>query len=329
VAHEFFHAWNVERIRPRSLEPFDFEHANMSSELWLAEGFTSYYGNLILERTGLANLQRLLENLGNYVNAVSNSPGVAFRSAVDMSRLAPFVDAAQSVDRTYWNNTFLSYYTYGAALALGLDLELRGRTDGKVTLDDFMRGMWERFGKPGGPQPAIIAHPYDVDDARDVLGKVSGDPTFANEFFARHVTGTEVIDYAPLLLRAGLLLHRTAPGGAYLGIRFQERQGLLYIAAPTLFGSPAYAAGLDQDDVVVSIDGTRLNTTARLTSLLRKHAPGDTVTVRYRHRDGSEGETPLTLAENPGLEIVPLESTGATLTTAQQAFRKAWLGSRR
>ena len=329
VAHEFFHCWNVERIRPRSLEPFDFERANMSSELWLAEGFTSYYGNLILHRAGIAPRARLLGTLGNYVNAVRQSPGVRFRSAVDMSRLAPFVDAARPVDPTYWDNTFLSYYTYGAAIALGLDLELRARSEGALTLDEFMRAMWRRFGKAEGATPPAVPRPYDVAGAEAVLAEVSGDPVFAREFFARHVTGTEVIDYGALLAHAGLALQPALPGLAYFGAAFEERQGILYIGANTQFGTPAYEAGLERGDAILTLDGARLNSVQRLQSELRRHEPGELVTVRYRRRDGYEGETTLRLAANPIVQIVPLEEAGAQPTAEQLAFREAWLGSRR
>ena len=94
VSHEFFHAWNMERIRSRSIEPFDFEEADVSDELWLGEGFTSYYDGLILARAGLQPMEALLGNFAGIINAVELSPGRRIRSAVDMSRLAPFVDAA-------------------------------------------------------------------------------------------------------------------------------------------------------------------------------------------------------------------------------------------
>lgn len=120
VAHEFFHGWNMERIRARAIEPFDFEDANVSRELWMGEGVTSYYDDLILQRAKLVPLGATLASYANLVNAVTNSPARATRTAEDMSRLAPFVDAAVSVDRTAWPNTFISYYTWGAAIGLGL-----------------------------------------------------------------------------------------------------------------------------------------------------------------------------------------------------------------
>jgi predicted metalloprotease with PDZ domain len=150
VSHEFFHAWNVERIRPRSLEPFDFTEANMSGELWLAEGFTSYYGPLTIARAGIITPQQYAQRLSNAVHALTNSPARRFSGAMGMSQQAPFVDAATSVDPHNRANTFLSYYTYGEGLGLALDLMLRSRTPA-ATLDDFMREMWTRHGKAQTP----------------------------------------------------------------------------------------------------------------------------------------------------------------------------------
>ena len=173
ASHEFFHSWNVERIRPKTLEPFSFEDANISGELWLAEGFTNYYGRLTMLRAGLREDTEGVGAWAGVINGVNNSPGTKFRSAVEMSRLAPFVDAAVSIDSTYWQNTFYSYYTFGEAIALGLDLTLRDRSDSKITLDDYMRAMWTTHGKPGGPAPGLVAKPYTLADARARLAEVS------------------------------------------------------------------------------------------------------------------------------------------------------------
>src|SRR6185503_18123244 len=109
VSHEFFHAWNVERIRPKSLEPFNFEDANISGELWLAEGFTQYYGSLIMVRAGLQAADPV--RLTGSVLSVLNNPARQFRSAVEMSLHAPFTDAAAAIDQTNFSTTFISYYT--------------------------------------------------------------------------------------------------------------------------------------------------------------------------------------------------------------------------
>ena len=180
VSHEFFHAWNVERIRPRSLEPFDFTRANVSGALWLAEGFTNYYGALVLQRAGLATLGATLDRFARVIGTVARGPGRQFRSVVEMSRMAPFTDAATAIDPTNFANTFISYYVWGEAIGLGLDLTLRSRSGGRVTLDDYMRALWERFGAPDGEPgagvpPGVVTRPYTPADAEAVLGEVAGD----------------------------------------------------------------------------------------------------------------------------------------------------------
>ncbi len=135
MAHEFFHSWNVERIRPASLEPFNFEDANVSGELWFAEGFTNYYGPLITTRAGLTNVREFAQEMGRAVNDVLTGPGRQVRTAEQVSQHAPFTDAAAAIDRTNFENTFISYYTWGEAIGLGLDLALRDRSNGRVTLD--------------------------------------------------------------------------------------------------------------------------------------------------------------------------------------------------
>jgi hypothetical protein len=114
VAHEFFHAWSIERIRPATLEPFDFEEANMSRELWFGEGFTSYYDDLILWRAGLIDDGEFAARMGSIAEAVTSAPGRRFFSPVEMSMQAPFVDAAVAIDPQNRSNVFLSYYTWGS-----------------------------------------------------------------------------------------------------------------------------------------------------------------------------------------------------------------------
>ena len=325
VAHEFVHAWNVERIRPRSLEPFDFTSANVSGELWLAEGFTNYYGALILQRAGLVGLAATLDRFAQVIGAVTNGPGRQFRSVVEMSRMAPFIDAATAIDPTNFQNTFISYYVWGEAVGLGLDLALRERSGGRVTLDDYMRALWEEFGRAGDDVPGVVARPYAAADAEAVLARVAGDAAFARDFFARYVDGREVADYARLLRQAGILLRPVAPGRASLDPL--PLGGGMRVIRSTAYGSPLHAAGVDRDDVLTSFDGRRVASASELRRLVGSKRPGDRVRLGFR-RLGRERETTVTVAADDRIEIVPAESTGASLSPAQQTFRRAWLGSR-
>src|SRR5665213_396273 len=134
-SHEYFHSWNVKRIRPKSLEPFNFEHANMSSELWFAEGFTQYYGEMLLVRAGFQTVDDYTSTLSGLVNAVLNTPGAKYYTPIQASNHSVFADAGVSIDPNNDNNIFTSYYYYRGATALALDLKLESETN--ITLDDY------------------------------------------------------------------------------------------------------------------------------------------------------------------------------------------------
>jgi predicted metalloprotease with PDZ domain len=344
LSHEFFHCWNVERIRPKTLEPFNFEEANVSGELWLAEGFTQYYGPLIMTRAGLS----APDPAGLVRNAVAviNSPARQFRSAVEMSQMAAFSDAAVAIDETNLATTFISYYTYGAAIATALDLSLRDRSNGKVTLDDYMRAMWRAHGRPGGPSPAIIAKPYTLKDARDRLAEVSGDHTFAADFFDKYIEGRELPNYEKLFARVGLLLRKRNAGVAWAGLMDQSfggggrgrRGGGPGAAGPTTagvrvpglvnWGTPAFQAGIEEGDVITAADGKPIAMTEDWQNAVRSHKPGDTMAVEF-NRHGTILKTTIAVVEDPTVEVVSLESTGATLSADQRMMREGWLASKR
>jgi predicted metalloprotease with PDZ domain len=345
VSHEFFHAWNVERIRPKSLEPFNFEDANISGELWLAEGFTQYYGSLIMARAGVQAADPV--RLAGSALSVLNNPARQFRSAVEMSQHAAFTDAAVAIDETNFSTTFISYYTYGAAIATALDLSLRDRSNGKISLDDYMRAMWVAHGKPGGPSPGLVAKPYTLKDARDRLAEVSGDRRFADEFFEKYIEGRETPDYARLLTRAGLVLRRRHAGAAWAGVldgtgggRRGGRRGAAAagglppapggVRLPELvaWGTPAFEAGLDEGDVLTHADGEPVASVEDWQAAVRAHEPGDRMRIQFTRR-GAAFQRAITLVEDPTLEVVSLESTGGTLSSDQRAFRDAWLGAKK
>ena len=318
LSHEFFHAWNVERIRPRALEPFDFERANMSGDLWFAEGFTSYYGPLVLHRAGMVPLEQYAANLSGGLNAVINGPGRRFFSPVEMSLQAPFVDAAASIDPQNKANTFISYYTWGAAIGLGLDLTLRSRFP-DVTLDDFMREMWRTHG--------TTERPYTHDDLRAALGRVTRDTAFARTFFARYIEGRDVVDYAALLARAGIRLRPANPGQAFIGGPIVFDEGRATIGGSTIIGTPLYEAGLDRGDRIIRLAGQPLASDSALSELLSNRRPGDRLAVEFEQRGATRSGT-IIVAEDPRLEAVIFERAGERVTPAITAFRERWLGSR-
>ena len=321
LSHEFFHAWNVERIRPESLEPFDFTEVNVSGALWFAEGFTSYYDDLIIRRTGLTDNKAYAEGWGGTLNYVLNSAGSNYYSSVEMSRQAPFVDAASSIDPQNKSNTFISYYSWGAVLGLGLDLTLRFQFK-DITLDDYMRAMWNAYGKP--------EKPYTLDDLEKTLAEVTDSTDFAEDFFDRHIYGSEHIHLKPLLAKAGFLMQKENAGKAVLSfggnkIDFEKPEPT--ISSNTTVGSPLYKAGLDRGDAIISISGKTIADARVLQQILVAHAAGDSLAIQYKSL-GEEYSSTLVLAEDPTLQLVPFEQINKDLTPEIKAFREDWLGSK-
>ncbi|SNC67174.1 Predicted metalloprotease, contains C-terminal PDZ domain [Hymenobacter gelipurpurascens] len=324
VSHEFFHSWNVERIRPKDLEPFNFEQANMSSGLWFAEGFTQYYGELLLRRAGVySDDEYCQEALSGLVGAMLTSPGAKRYSPVYMSQQAPFVDAAAAIDPNNRSNTYLSYYYIGGANALALDLELRQRF--KTDLDTYMRTLWKQHGEP--QRNYAPANPYTLADLQRVLGQVTKDTAFAGQFFRQHIFGHELPNYEALLAPAGMLVRPAKAGQASLAARLQFNPDSTATLGGTLMGSPLYAAGLDREDVVLKLDGKKPINAKELQTRLAAHKPGDVVQVEVKARDGVR-TVPVTLMEDPTLEVVTYEQAGKPVSKAQKKFRAAWLSSK-
>ena len=318
VAHEFFHSWNVKRIRPKTLEPFDFENPNMSGELWFAEGFTNYYGPLALKRAGLESIERFTRSMGGAVSSVMTAPGRQIFNVVDMSRHAVFFDGGASSDPVNSANIFISYYTYGQAIALGTDLAIRAQFPGK-SLDDWMRAMWREH--------PDTQKPYTLDDLQQTLASVTS-KEFAAQIFTNHVYGKEPMDYEKLLARAGILLRKASTPKVWTGVQaltFSDRGG--DITTPTLRGSPIYNAGLDRGDRIVEWDGKAIKTQADLTALLDAHKPGDRIKLKVEARDATK-DVDLELAGPPGFEMEPYETAGKELTAEMKTFRDAWLSSK-
>lgn len=317
ASHEFFHAWNVERIRPAELEPFDFTKANPTPSLWLAEGFTQYYGPLLIRRAGQSTVDEFLTGLSGTLNGVVNGPGRTYGSPQEMSLRAPFVDAAAALDPTN-PNIFTSYYPYGAIIGLALDLQLRGR-EKPLSLDDFMRQMWRAHGAP--------EKPYKPADARAALARTTGDAAFADGFFKASIEGSALPDFGPLLEQAGLKLRQKSPKKAWLGAaRVKVNGAELILDQPPTPNSPLYAAGVETGDRIVSIGRFEFANEADWTDALDRLKPDEATTVKFVQR-GQVREAALKVAADPTLEVVRFEKADLKPTDKQLAFRKAWLGA--
>lgn len=325
VAHEFFHAWNVERIRPRSLEPFDLDEASVAEELWVAEGLTSYYTPLLMLRAGLGRPDSVLAQWGGLADALTHGAARRYHSATEMSLMAPLVDGAGETTPTNLEATYFSYYMHGAALGLAMDLTIRRETGSAKSLDDLFQLLWTRFGKPGGPAPGTVGHPYTLDDIEGALGEVTGNRGLAAAFFRDYVRGREAPPYADLLAQAGLAFTPVDAGQGFVGpIRYESREGGVAVTSLVLPGTPAYEAGLTRDMVVTRVDGASVASADALRDRIAGATPGTTLTVTTEWR-GRTREHTVRVAPNPARRLVPLEDLGTPLSDAQRAFRDAWL----
>jgi len=316
LAHEFFHCWNVERLRPKSLVPFNFDDVNMSGELWFAEGFTEYYENLILARTEIFNLDRFLEQASKNLDAVINTNGKNYFSAVEMSQRAAYYDGASSEVTGNKINTFVSYYDFGAAIALGLDLTLRENYAG-LTLDAVMKRAWEKYGRK--------EIPYTNEDLESVLAEVTGNSEFAHQFFQKYIYGKEILDYESLLSKAGLLLFKSEKNKASLGkleLQFENEKAIIK-ESPEI-NSPLYNAGLDAGDCIIRIGSIEIKNSSDIEKILNTLKPDQTVLLEYIQH-GKALIDDITLEENKKVNIIPYENASLELTEQMRYFRNKWL----
>ncbi|NOT62864.1 MAG: M61 family metallopeptidase [Acidobacteria bacterium] len=192
-SHEYFHCWNVKRIRPLALGPFDYQRENYTNNLWVSEGFTSYYGDLLLRRAGLVGINEYLTALGTTIAGYRQSPGRTQQSATTASFNAWIKHYRPDENSP---NTAMSYYTKGELLALVFDLEIRSRTNNAKSLDDVMRLLMTKYGlpKPGFTDAELKA----------AFESVAG--TDLTDFFTRYVAGTEELEFERYFKFAGIEL---------------------------------------------------------------------------------------------------------------------------
>jgi predicted metalloprotease with PDZ domain len=271
VAHEFFHLWNVKRIRPIALEKFDYEQENYTPSLWFSEGTTSYYDLIIPHRAGIYDTNTLLENLSKEITKYLGTPGRLIQPVSESS-----LDAWIKLYRQDANspNTQISYYLKGELVSLLLDLLIRSKWDNERSLDDVMVQMWEQFGKSEtGFTPTQL---------QEVIEKVAG--TNLNEFFAKYIDGTEELPFNEYLAPFGLhLIANEDSSLPYLGITVKtenNREIIKYVAA----NSPAQQVGIDPGDELLAINNFKL-TAEQIPVRLKDFYPGDKIKVSVFHQD--------------------------------------------
>jgi predicted metalloprotease with PDZ domain len=277
VSHEYFHTWNVKRIKPAAFAPYDLRQPNLTRLLWVFEGFTSYYDDLFLLRSGVISHDHYLKMLGKTITSVARTPGRHKQSIAE--------SAFDSWTRYYKQdenspNALVSYYTKGALVALGLDLTIRKGSGGRHSLDDVMRLMWTRYGRDfytgggqGIPEDAmagLIEEATGVDTAR---------------FIARHADGRADVPLDTLLPEHGVNVRWKATTPApTLDVRVRKQQDQ-WVLATVLEGGAAHRASLSAGDVLVAIDGLRVDTSTSLDAMLSRYKPGTSLTVHVFRRD--------------------------------------------
>ena len=322
AAHEFFHLWNVKRLRPAALGPFDYTRENYSRSLWFAEGITTYYGYLFLLQSGLWTREQFLNHLANEIYTLEREPGKNLMSVESSSFSAWFFDRSPQMQETNFANTTISYYNKGALLAMLLDLEIRSRTQGHKSLLDMMRLMYNEFYQVPATSYYGPGRGFEEKDVVEALDSITGSD-FA-PFFERYVSGTDALPYQQTLAIGGLQLRAQTPpdAGPTLGVAVQpESRGTRILSI--LPGGAADRAGLSRDDLLIDVDDQSL-ATEDLATRLKAYPVGAKVPINVERHGRREL---ITVTLDPPIRslysIVPLPSA----TPEQVAIREAWLAA--
>jgi predicted metalloprotease with PDZ domain len=315
VSHEFFHLWNVKRIRPDALGPFNYTQENYTKLLWVAEGITDYYADVTLRRAGLISEEDYLEGVARAFQGLQNTPGRLVQSAEEASFDAWIKYYRQDENSV---NSQVSYYDKGAILGLLLDLEIRKRSNGRKSIDDVMRYLYTEFFKKDRNYT-----PADFQKTAELMAGSS-----LEEFFARYVRGKDELDYNAALAAAGLTLDRgvVMEGGkpvqrAVLGAELEQDQDRLMVRSVRA-GSAAYEQGLNAGDQIVALDNVRV-TRDFLIARLAEKKPGDLINLTiFRFDDLSTLLIKLGSRTEGTYRITALPKQ----TDLQKQIYRAWLG---
>jgi predicted metalloprotease with PDZ domain len=264
LAHEYFHHYNVKRIRPLALGPFDYDKPNLTNMLWVSEGFTVYYEYLMLARAGLMTQEELLEALAKSIASYENNTGHFFQSATQSSyetwEQGPFSKRGEGLSKT------ISYYEKGPVLGWLLDLKIRHETQNKRSLDDVMRRLYQEFYKQK-------QRGFTDQEFRAVCEQIAGAPL--TDIF-EYASTTKEIDYPKHLFYAGLELEQPKELPApWLGALVEDKGNDLVIAAVEN-NSPARQAHLESQGVIRLLNGTKVNT-KQWNQAFTALKPGDTI----------------------------------------------------
>ena len=323
IAHEFFHVWNVKRLRPIGLGPWDFTRPANTRGLWIAEGITNYYGHLMQRRAGIWDDKKLFSALSDQITEVENSPGSKLMSAEEASLVAPFIDDAPHAQQTNLANTSISYYPKGETIGIVLDLLIRGKTGGRASLDDVMRRMYEEFYlKSPNATYYLRGRGYADEDFERMTSQVSG--ADMSDFFKRYVRSVETLPYEEAFAQVGLRFVTEARLPVAVGISADENETTELKISRVRPDSPASQAGLDVGDVITSFGGTKLSP-ANFLKTLGRYKPGDRVALTVQRAQRTMQLT-LTLGTPQILSYRIEENPNASAEA--KALRAAWLNGK-
>lgn len=321
VAHEFFHVWNAKRLRPAELGPWDFTRPVTTRGLWVAEGVTNYYGHLMQRRAQIWTDAELLRTLGQVISGIENAPGSRLMSAEESSISAPFLDGTPHAQRTNLNQTSVSYYFKGEVLGIVLDLLIRGRTNGRASLDDVLRRLYdELYLKNPPPSYYLRGRGYTPQDIERVVSEVAG--ADFSQFFERCVRGTQTPPYDEAFGAVGLrLIRQPAPQSYTAGITLDSENPLSMKLATVRADSPAASAGLLQGDVLLSIAGTPVTAT-NWQATLNRYKEGASVPFIIR-RDNRQRDALVTIGPPERYDYHIEEKKDAS--PSELTLRRAWM----
>jgi predicted metalloprotease with PDZ domain len=277
-SHEYFHTWNVKRIKPAVFAPYDLQVENYTPLLWLFEGFTSYYDDLMLVRSKVISEDCYFKLLAKTVGSVLRGSGRTKQSVAESS-----FDAWSKYYRQDENaaNAIISYYTKGSLIGLAFDLTIRAKTDGKKSLDDVMLALWQRYGRDFYPS---VGRGVTEDEVEAIFEEVSG--VRLKTMFERYVRGTEDLPLAKLYAPFGVKLVDERKGSKPSFDAGIGRDAVGAKLTSVHEGGPAHQAGLSAGDIVIAVDGLRVNgSPSNLDALLCRYRVGDKVTVHAFRRD--------------------------------------------
>lgn len=310
VAHEFFHTWNVKRLRPDGLGPFNYDQEAYTPNLWVAEGWSSYYDNLVLLRAGFYQPEDYFRSVTNEINRLEDETGRSHQSLAEASwdTWIKFYRPDENSD-----NSTISYYNKGALVGMLLNLRILNATAGEKGLDDVMRYLYQQhYLKKDAP--------FSADDIQTAAEKISG--TNLDAFFKDYINGTTDLPYAEYLSFSGIEVDTTEAGtDPFMGISIRESDGRFMIRK-VVENSAAWTFGLNVDDELIALDGFRVSQFPP--QYLKERHPGDRIVVTVS-REGVLMEIPMVLgSQRASIKAIrPIENP----SERQKLIYKAWLGT--